>query len=569
MEISVNSARSVPVIKSSIVPKNVAQSHSAHFHPSIWGDHFLTYGSDVKEADVKMKDQRDQLKGKVRNMLMEDEKPWQKLNLIDAIQRLGVAYHFQTEIEAELQHMYETYQQQDHRLADDGDDLYTVALWFRLLRQEGYPVSCDIFNKFMNDNEKIRESIIDDVRGMLSLYEATHLRVHGEDLLDEALEFTTTSLKSAIPKLSNSLLAAQVVHALNQPIHTGLTRLESRSYISFYERDDSHNKILLDFAKMDFNLLQKLHQRELREITMWWKDLDIPRKMPFARDRIVESYLWAVGMYFEPQYFLGIKFFSLAASIAAVIDDIYDSSNASLEELELFTDAIQRWEISASDQLPEYMKLCYQALSNLTMMIDEEMAKKGRSYYVEYIKSLVKDWIRAYFEEAKWSHEGYVPSIEEYMTVALVSAGYKLFVVLSFVDMGELASKEAFDWISNDPLIVEAGSVITRLGDDMAGHKFEQERKHVPSAVECYMKQHGRTEEEVRVQLQKRVTKACKDMNSELLRPTAVPMPFLMRALNFARVIHVFYMDGDNYTHSGTRLKDLITSVFIDCVPIN
>lgn len=64
--------------------------------------------------------------------------------------------------------------------------------------------------------------------------------------------------------------------------------------------------------------------------------------MPFARDRIVESYLWAVGMYFEPQYLLGRKFFSLAASIAAVIDDIYDSSNASLEELELFTDAIQR-----------------------------------------------------------------------------------------------------------------------------------------------------------------------------------------------------------------------------------
>jgi hypothetical protein len=31
---------------------------------------------------------------------------------------------------------------------------------------------------------------------MLSLYEATHLRVHGEAILDEALVFTATHLES-------------------------------------------------------------------------------------------------------------------------------------------------------------------------------------------------------------------------------------------------------------------------------------------------------------------------------------------------------------------------------------
>ncbi|KAI8539675.1 hypothetical protein RHMOL_Rhmol09G0201500 [Rhododendron molle] len=103
--------------------------------------------------------------------------------------------------------------------------------------------------------------------GLLSLYEATFLSVRQEDILDEAMEFTTTRLNSALPNLSNNPIAAQVVHALYQPIHKGLTRLESRHYISFYEKDDSHNKVLLDFAKLDFNLLQKLHQRELSEIT--------------------------------------------------------------------------------------------------------------------------------------------------------------------------------------------------------------------------------------------------------------------------------------------------------------
>jgi hypothetical protein len=60
----------------------------------------------------------------------------QKLDLIDAIQRLGVAYHFETEIEEALQHIY------NNRIDMEDDDLYNTALGFRLLRQHGYNVSC-------------------------------------------------------------------------------------------------------------------------------------------------------------------------------------------------------------------------------------------------------------------------------------------------------------------------------------------------------------------------------------------------------------------------------------------
>ena len=42
-----------------------------------------------------------------------------------------------------------------------------------------------------------------DVQGLLSLDEATHLRVHREDILEEALAFATTSLKSLLPLLNN------------------------------------------------------------------------------------------------------------------------------------------------------------------------------------------------------------------------------------------------------------------------------------------------------------------------------------------------------------------------------
>jgi (-)-germacrene D synthase len=124
----------------------------------------------------------------------------------------------------------------------------------------------DEFAKFKDSKGNFKESLINDVQGMLSLYEAAHLRVHGEDILDKALVFTATHLKSVASHLSPPL-ATQVSHALKQPIRTRLPRLEATFYFSIYQQDASHNEVLLTFAKLDFNLLQKLHQKELSEIS--------------------------------------------------------------------------------------------------------------------------------------------------------------------------------------------------------------------------------------------------------------------------------------------------------------
>lgn len=92
---------------------------------------------------------------------------------------------------------------------------------------------------------------------MLSLYEATHLRVHGEDILDEALVFTTNFLNS-IAKFSE-----QARCALKQPLHRGIQRVQIRRFISYYEEDESRNEKLLQLAKIEFNRLQLLHCQEL------------------------------------------------------------------------------------------------------------------------------------------------------------------------------------------------------------------------------------------------------------------------------------------------------------------
>uniref|UniRef100_A0A7N2MBQ2 Uncharacterized protein n=1 Tax=Quercus lobata TaxID=97700 RepID=A0A7N2MBQ2_QUELO len=535
--------------------KSEVVRRTANFHPSIWGDRFINNTSLDKDIHLRKVRELVELKDKVRNELFAiTDHLSQQLGLIDAVQRLGVAYHFEREIQEALEHIYTTFNNKN-----DVDDLYKVSLSFRLLRQEGFKVSCDVFNKFKDEDGQFKECLTSNVEGMLAFYEATHLRVHGEDILDEALEFTTTHLKLTASLIGN-LLAAQITRALKQPLHKGIPRLEARRYISVYEQDASHNKVLLKLSILDFNLVQSLHKEELSDITRWWKDLDFATKLPFARDRVVECYFWIVAVYFEPQYSLARKILTKVISMTSILDDIYDVYGT-LEELEPFTEAIERWDISCIDQLPEYMQICYRALFDVFEAIENELAKKERSYRVSYAKDVMKRLVRAYFDEAKWFHQNYIPTMEEYMHVALKTSGYPMLTAISFLGMGDIVTKEAFDWIFSNPKIITASSVIGRLMDDMKSHKFEQERGHAASAIECYMKQHGVSEQVVHDELNRHVANAWKDINEECIRPTIVPMPLLMRVLNLARVIDVIYKEGDGYTHVGKEMKDNVALV--------
>ncbi|MCE3051596.1 Germacrene C synthase, partial [Datura stramonium] len=239
----------------------------ANFHSTVWGYHFLSYTPELTEITPQEKVEVDELKERIRKMLVETpDESTQKLVLIDTIQRLGVAYHFHKEIETSIQNIFDASQQQSENDNND-DNLYVVALRFRLLRQQGHYMSSDVFKKFTDEDGKFKETLTNDVRELLSLYEAAHLRVHEEEILDEALSFTTGHLEFMLSDSSNDSLKVQITEALSEPIHKTVSRMGARKYISIYENNDAHDNLLLKFAKLDFNVLQKLHQRELSELT--------------------------------------------------------------------------------------------------------------------------------------------------------------------------------------------------------------------------------------------------------------------------------------------------------------
>ncbi|XP_014493515.1 (-)-germacrene D synthase-like isoform X2 [Vigna radiata var. radiata] len=504
---------------------------TANFHPSVWGDRFLSSVPCSAESDSCIQEAK-LLKEDVRKRLVspiDDNDFSLKLNFIDSVQRLGVSYHFEHEIDDALCQIYDI-STKDNDITVHCDDLYHTALLFRLLRQHGYRISSSIFCKFEDQTGKFKESLADDIEGMLSLYEAAQLRCHGEEVLEEAHNFSLEQLTKFITTQLSCSLVARVQHTLRQSL------------------------------RKDFNRLQELHLKEVTSLTKWWaRDLDVSTNLPFTRDRITECCFWNLGVYFEPQYSRWMT--TKLTALGSLIDDMYDAYGT-IEELELFTNAVERWDICCLADLPKYMQLCYKAILDVFDEIELEMRKKGKVYCIKYVKKEMKRLVQSHMSEARWCHSNHTPTVEEYMQVRTTSAGYHLLITTSFLGM-EDTTEEVLIWATNEPVIITASAVIARIMDDIVGDEFEQERQHVVSSIQCYMKEHKMSRKCAIEELRKLVDNAWKDINDACLTPTKVPMKFLMRAVNFARVIDVLYKDEDNYTNAGGIMKDHIQTLLL------
>ena len=121
-----------------------------------------------------------------------------------------------------------------------------------------------VVNKFKDNMGNFKESLIKDVRGMLSLYEVIWWCMEKIYLMKHLR--LLPHLESMVINL-NPPLATQVSRALNRPIWKSLPRVEARHYFSIYQEIASCNEVLLNLAKLDFNMLQKQHQKELSHIS--------------------------------------------------------------------------------------------------------------------------------------------------------------------------------------------------------------------------------------------------------------------------------------------------------------
>ncbi|GAA0147084.1 hypothetical protein LIER_36448 [Lithospermum erythrorhizon] len=518
----------------------------------------------------------EKLKETAKRMLMfQNGDVLDNMIMIDTIERLGLSYHFEKEIEDQLEQIYLMELFTNGAYNNNDGDLFFVSLHFRLLRQHGYKISSGVFERFKKSDDQFSEILKSDTSGLLALYEASYWRTHGEEILEEAFQFTTPLLELFVAQNSSndSFLATQVAHSLKQPLHRGVPRVEMWHFIFIYEESDMKNDTFLRFAKLDFNMLQILHKKELHQLSRWWKALDIISKLEYPRDRLVESYFWALAMFHEPHFSISRIVMTKVVIMISIIDDTCDA-HATLEEVDIFTRAVQRWNYSETDRLPDYMKLVYKMLLDLFEDFIEQFKTREdiKSLIVNHIKEGMKQLVTGYWTEMKWFMKEHFPKFEEYMRNGLITSVY--YVVLPTLCLGTFLldtnmiapiANEVSSWLSENSKFSKASAIIGRLNDDLASFEREKEMGQIVTGVECYMKEYDVSKEEAFHKFNEITENAWKDINEGCFKPTKVPSSIIAQVLNLCRVTDFVYKnEQDAYTYPAKVLEPLIVSLLVE-----
>ncbi|KAL0921624.1 hypothetical protein M5K25_008715 [Dendrobium thyrsiflorum] len=380
---------------------------SGNYQPSLWDDCYIQSLPD-SSLDATQAILWEKLKEEVRHLIDHNKQKdiIELLEYINVLCQLGISYHFESEIKNVLNFIAEDF----------------------------------LVRSFKNENGSFKVNIVNDVKGMLSLYEASYLSVEGEDDLDEAMEFTTKHLSNYLKEtlLIHPSLVEQISHALELPLHWRMPRLHTRWFIDAYERQENMNHSLLEFAKLDFN--------------MFWR----------CRKEITKL-----------------------ASLITTIDDIYDIYG-SVEELVLFTNAVVEWKITEIQSLPNCMKTALLILINTMNDIACAFSKEKGLDILPQLKRAWGDQCKAFLVEAIWYNTRYTPTLNEYMKNAWLSVAVSLVLNVAYL-LSEDLTEEALNSLEFYFDVTRYSSIITRLYDDLETSTDELQRGDIPKSIQCHM----------------------------------------------------------------------------------
>ncbi|KAF5733081.1 3R-linalool synthase [Tripterygium wilfordii] len=414
--------------------------------------------------------QLETLRQDAKRLLSSTSDPCVLLNHVDSMQRLGIAYHFQEEINDTLKNCI-------HPYSPDDQDLHTTALRFRVLRDHNFPVSSGC--------------------------------------------------------------------------------------------QDKHTKsfTLIELAKLDFNIVQATYQEELKELSRWWENLGFKRNRSFTRDRLIQSYFVAIGITFEPQSSKSRIAATKFINIVNTIDDIHDYYG-SLDDLKLFDAAVKRWDLTAMEFLPDYMKICYFAMYNMINELSYDALIDRGIDVLPCLREACTKFYRSVFVEAQWYYNVHTPSLDNYLKNSSIS-----IAILGSLNFAHAQQKESRSSITNNSLpllgrsLLYWSSVICRLNNDLATFQRESETGEMESSVKCYMVEKGVSQKEACDGIRGLIRHAWKMLNTERTR-SDLPPSMVKMCFEMPKLCQCLYQHGDGFGTSIELTKDVLTSLIFRQIPI-
>jgi len=125
------------------------------------------------------------------------------------------------------------------------------------------------------------------------------------------------------------------------------------------------------------------------------------------------------------------------------------------------------------------------------------------------------------------------------------------------VGMGDVATKEAFEWVIGNSDAIWACGEVSRFMDDMSAFKNGRNKLDVPSTVECYIKEHNVSSDVALTKISSFVEDAWKTINQAPFKYPAL-LPVVRRVASLAKSMTLLFLDKrDAYTYSKDFKKTL------------
>lgn len=514
------------------------------------------------------------------------------LCMVDNIQRMGLAKHFEKEIEQILDQIYKNYQMNNLKnntneylllsldeTSDLPEKLFKDSLVFRLLRLQGYKINQGSFCWFLHQPQ-IRDYIEKNQEHftyvMYNIYRATDLMFKGESELEEARTFARNFLVnndnlSLLPSLQKV-----IEHELNVPWFARLEHLDHRLWIElnqsiplsvgkspFYWLSYLQNDKLMQLAVQNYEYRQSVYRKELEDLKRWSKEKGLV-DIGFGREKTTYSYFASAA---SSSSFLPYESFlrlivAKCSIVITVADDFYDEE-ASLSELQILTEAIQRWD---AKNLDGPSKIIFEALDDLVCDVAKMYHLQHKIDITPQLRHMWKETFHSWMMESLWSRTSNLPSMNKYLEVGMISIGAHI-LVLHAASLGcpTLPSEMLGPINGHYENITKLLMATTRLLNDIQSYQKEREvGKMNYTLLHFNENPKGQIEDSIDF-----VKEILGDKKKEFLENVLMDgfndMPRTMKLLHLSclNVFHMFFNSCNLFDTKAAILEDIMRAIYI------
>ncbi|KAG8391624.1 hypothetical protein BUALT_Bualt01G0206700 [Buddleja alternifolia] len=413
-----------------------------------------------------------------------------KLCMVDQVQRLGVAEHFNQEIEKIMAEVYRNQTDYKSGIPTEANiipaKLFKDALAFRLLRMQGHYVNPGSLCWFLHEADVLvymEENYEQFISAMYSVYRATDLLFPGENELEEARTFATKILqKSKTRNSDHNILISKGLHnvikyELNFEWIARMDHLYHRMWIeenktsplwtgkaSYYRLSCLDHKNLMELAVENFEFRRSIYAQELAELKRWSKQWGLS-EMGFGREKTTLIYFATATGTCLPYNSTTRLEIAKAGIIVVVADDFYDMEG-SLAELEVLTNAVKRWD---GKGLEGHGKTIFDALDNFVNDIAAKCHPQQGINILPKLQNIWRETFMSWMVEKSWSQTGYIPSMDEYLQIGTTSVGAHAIVLSPTI-----CQVETQNLVEYDQNITKLVMSIARLANDTQSYQKEE-----------------------------------------------------------------------------------------------